>query len=145
MSMNVVLDANLIASLVLPLPYSEAATAQMLTWKRQQVTFVAPALWSYEVSTVLRKALVAGYLPANQLDFALAQIWRINVQDVPATLELQNRAFAWAERLGQSKTYDSAYLAVAEVLQSEFWTADHHLAQSAWQAGAAWVHSIFEN
>ena len=143
--MNIVLDANLIASLVLPLPYSEAATAQMLSWKHQQVTFVAPALWSYEVSTVLRKALVAGHLPADQLEFALAQIWRINVQDVPATLELQNRAFVWAERLGQSKTYDSAYMAVAEMLQSELWTADHRLAQAAWQAGASWVHSIFEN
>ena len=143
--MNVVLDANLIASLVLPLPYSQIATTQMLAWKRQKVTFAAPALWSYEVSTVLRKALVAGHFPANQLDFALAQIWRINVRDVPATLELQNQTFIWAERLGQSKTYDSAYLAVAEALQSEFWTADRHLAQAAWQAGAAWVHSIFEN
>ena len=143
--MNIVLDANLIASLVLPLPYSEAATSQLLAWKREQVTFAAPALWSYEVSTVLRKALVAGYLLANQLEFALEQIWRINILDVPATFELQQQALAWAARLGQSRTYDSAYLAAAEALQSEFWTADRRLAKSAQQAGAAWVHSIFES
>jgi predicted nucleic acid-binding protein len=143
--MRVVLDANLIASLVLPLPYSEAATTRLLTWKHQQVTFAAPALWSYEVSTVLRKAQVAGYLPAEQMDFALEQIWQLNIQDVPATLELQRQALVWAERLGQSKTYDSAYLAAAEVLQAEFWTADRRLAQSARGAGAAWVRSISEN
>ena len=134
--MNIVLDANLIASLVLPLPYSETATSRILAWKRQQVTCAAPALWSYEVSTVLRKALVAGYLPSAQLDFALKHIWRINILDVPATFELQQQALAWAERLGQSRTYDSAYLAAAEALQSEFWTADRRLAKSAQQAGA---------
>jgi predicted nucleic acid-binding protein len=51
----------------------------------------------------------------------------------------------WAERLGHSKTYDSAYLAVAEALQAEFWTADRRLEQSARRAGASWVHSIMED
>jgi len=143
--MNIVLDANLIASLVIPLPYSEQATTLVLDWKRQGVTFVAPALWSYEVSTVLRKAVIADYLPPDELDFALEQVWNINIQDVPASLALHQQALAWAERLGQSKTYDSAYLAVAESLQSEFWTADRPLTKSAQRAGAHWVHSILDN
>jgi len=142
--MTIVLDANLIASLVLPLPYSQAATTQFLAWKRRRVVLAAPALWSYEVTTVLRKALLAGYLPAEQLDFALEQIWRINIQDVPATLELQQQSLAWAKRLNQSKTYDGAYLAVAELLPAHFWTVDRRLAHSAQQAGASWVHSIFD-
>jgi len=143
--MNVVLDANLIVSLVLPLPYSDSATAQVLNWKQNLVRLSAPALWSYEVSTVLRKAVVAGYLPADQRNFALEQIWNLNIQDIPATLELQEQALVWAERLGQSKTYDSSYLAVAEVLQAEFWTADRRLARAAQNAGASWVFSILEN
>ncbi|MBC8509529.1 MAG: type II toxin-antitoxin system VapC family toxin [Chloroflexi bacterium] len=143
--MNIVLDANLIASLVIPLPYSERATELVLDWKRQGVTFVAPALWSYEVSTVLRKAVIADYLPPGELDFALEQIWKINIQDVPVNLALHRQALAWAERLGQSKTYDSAYLAVAESLQAEFWTADRSLATSAQRAGAHWVHSILDS
>jgi len=143
--MNIVLDANLVASLAIPLPYSEQATELVLDWKRQGVTFVAPALWSYEVSTVLRKAVVADYLPPDELDFALEQIWKINIQDVPASLDLHRQALVWAERLGQSKTYDSAYLAVAESMQTDFWTADRSLAQSAQRSGTQWVHSIFEN
>lgn len=143
--MKIVLDANLVASLVLPLPYSQAATAQFQAWKRRRMILAAPALWSYEVATVLRKALLAGYLPTEQLDFALEQIWRINIQHIPATLELQQQSLAWAKRLNQSKAYDSAYLAVAEVLSAHFWTADRRLAHSAQQAGASWVHSIFES
>lgn len=142
--MKIVLDANLIASLVLPLPYSQAATARLLAWKHRHVTLAAPALWSYEVTTVLRKALLAGYLPAEQLDLALEQIWRINILHVPASLELQQQSLVWAKRLDHSKTYDSAYLAVAEALSSQFWTADRRLAHSAQQAGASWVHSIYE-
>ena len=142
--MNIVLDANLVASLVLPLPYSEATTVQFLAWKRQQITFIAPALWNYEVSTILHKAVAMDYLPAAKLNFAMEQFWQINIQDVPATLELQQRALTWAERLGQSKTYDGAYLAAAETLNAEFWTADHRLTRSAHQTGATWVHSIFE-
>ena len=54
------------------------------------------------------------YLPAAKLNFAMEQFWQINIQDVPATLELQQRALTWAERLGRWKTYDGAYLAAAE-------------------------------
>jgi predicted nucleic acid-binding protein len=87
--------------------------------------------------------MVRGYLPADQLDFALEQLWQINIQDMPATLDLWKAALAWAERLGHSKIYASAYLAAAESLQAEFWTADRSLAHSARRAGATWVHSIF--
>ena len=139
---NVVLDANLIASLVLPLPYSDAASVKILTWKRDGVIFAAPSLWSYEVCTVVRKALVAGYLTPDQAYTALEQIWRLNIVDIHPTLEIQQQAIAWAGRLGQSKTYDSAYLTAAETIQAEFWTTDQRLARSAQQAGAAWVHMI---
>ena len=142
--MKVVLDANLIASLALPLPYSQAATAQILKWKSQSIFLAAPALWRYEVSTIFRKALTAGYLQADQLDAALEQIWQFNIEDVLPIFELQKKALAWAESLNQSKTYDAVYLAAAETLQVELWTADRRLAQAANEAGATWVHSIFE-
>jgi len=141
----IVLDANLIASLVLPLPYSRVAAAQILEWKRHSFTLAAPSLWCYEVSTILRKALAAGYLKADQLDNALMKIWQIHIEDVAPTLDLQKKAIVWAERLGHSKTYDASYLAAAESLLAEFWTADQRLAHAANQAGAAWTHSVFEN
>jgi len=143
--MTIVLDANLIVSLVLALPYSEAATHQIIAWKRQGKTLAAPTLWTYEVCSVLRKAEVTGYLDADQINNALIQLWRINIQGIPATLDLQRQALIWAERLGQSKAHDGAYLAVAESLGSEFWTADRRLAQSAHQSGASWVYSIVES
>jgi predicted nucleic acid-binding protein len=41
--------------------------------------------------------------------------------------------------LGQSKAYDGAYLAVAETLRAEFWTADRALVQ---RVGVDWVRGL---
>jgi hypothetical protein len=49
-----------------------------------------------------------------------------------------------SNRLGQSKAYDAFYLALAERLKAEFWTADQRLANGARQLGANWAHWIGE-
>lgn len=51
-------------------------------------------------------------------------------------------AFDWAEKLGQSKAYDSFYLALAETLRAPLWTADRRLANAARQIGISWVHAV---
>ena len=53
-------------------------------------------------------------------------------------------AYAWAERLGQSRAYDAQYLAVAEQEGLELWTADRRLVRNAEQAGVRWVRRIGE-
>lgn len=54
------------------------------------------------------------------------------------------QALLWAKRLGQSRTYDAPYLAVAEEQRAELWTADRRLSNGAVQAGATFVHWIGE-
>jgi predicted nucleic acid-binding protein len=63
--MSVVVDANLIAALVLPLPYSDQATRKITAWNRAGVELLAPLLLEYEVAAILRKAVVAGWLGAS--------------------------------------------------------------------------------
>ena len=48
----------------------------------------------------------------------------------------------WAERIGQSKVYDSQYLALAESIAADFWTADQRLYHSLQGLGVTWVHSL---
>jgi len=50
----------------------------------------------------------------------------------------------WAGRLNQSRAYDAFYMALAEELGAEFWTADQRLARAAQQAGVTWTHWIGE-
>ena len=58
---------------------------------------------------------------------------------MPATLELHRNSLEWANLIGQTVAYDSAYLALAEKLELEFWTADRTLAEGARASGAPWV------
>lgn len=140
--MNIVVDANLVMALVLSLPYSDRAMAKMIAWKRTKTDLLAPLLLEYEVSAVLRKATVAGLLATETANEALRRILDLHICCLPLTRELHERALKWAERLGQTKTYDAHYMAVAEQQQAELWTADRRLVNQAHQAGVTWLHWI---
>lgn len=75
---------------------------------------------------------------------ALDQFARFRLEAVPPSFDLNRQALQWAERLAQSKAYDAQYLALAEHLQAEFWTADEHMVNSVKQSGITWAHKIGE-
>ena len=143
--MNAVIDANLIAALVLPLSYSDEATEKIVAWKRAGGELLAPTLLEYELTAVLRKAVVAGWMNTDLAIQAMDKILALNIHCVPPTADLHERALRWADRLGHSKAYDAEYMALAEQEGLELWTADRQLANGAQQAGARWVRWIEES
>jgi len=56
--------------------------------------------------------------------------------------DLHERAWLLAEKLNRPTAYDAHYLALAELLQCDFWTADRRLYNAA--ATLPWVHSLDE-
>jgi predicted nucleic acid-binding protein len=128
----------------LPLPYSDLVTQGITAWKQDGIELLAPTLLEYEVGAALRKVVVADLLTTNLAAEAMRWIAALNIQCLPPTLELHERALHWSDRLGYSKTYDAHYLALAEPRQTALWTADKRLANGARQAGATWVHWIGE-
>jgi predicted nucleic acid-binding protein len=140
--MSLVIDANIVAALVLPLPYSDQATRRVATWKEAGIVLYAPHLLEYELLTILRKAITNGWLTTAAAAAAMETVSTLNIQCQLPSPELHKQALCWAERLGHSKTYDAHYLALAEQLRTDFWTADRRLANGAKQAGVAWVHWI---
>ena len=142
--MSVVVDANLVAALALPLPYSEQATAKMLAWKQAGVELHAPLLLEYELASILRKAVVVGLMTTEDAAQTMRRLLALNIESRPPTAGLHERALRWAELLGQSKAYDTQYLALAEEFRAELWTADRRLARGAQQAGMDRVQWIGE-
>ena len=143
--MSVVLDANVVAALVIPLPYSDQAQRWMNHWQRDGVALVAPVLLQYELVTVLRKAIVEGIMTSLEAVEALDALLAVGVEIVAPTRVLHERALYWSDQLGQRLAYDAQYVALAEHLRGELWTADRRLANGARQAGAAWVRWIGED
>lgn len=138
--MSVVVDANVLAALVLPLPHSDRAAKRITDWKRAGMELLAPVLLEYETGAVLRKAVMAHWLTTDLAAEAVGQILALKVRCIAPTPWLHERALCWADRLGHSNAYDAHYLALAEQEGAELWTADRRLASGAQQAGAGWVH-----
>ena len=143
--MTVVVDANTTLASVLPLPYSAAADRRADDWRAQQAVIAAPALWTYVLITGLRRALGLGLIEPEQLEVALALVEELDLELIFPTAALNRLALDWADRLHQSKAYDGPYLAVAEQLRAEFWTADERLVRSLTEQGVQWVHWIGED
>jgi predicted nucleic acid-binding protein len=76
--------------------------------------------------------------PIQALELLTASL---GVQQVDVSVRI---AFDWATRLRQKAAYDGFYLAAAEQLGAELWTADQALVSNALQVGASWVHWMGE-
>lgn len=137
--MKVVIDANLAAALVIDFPYSAAARAKFDEWKRTHTELHAPMLWNYEVTSMFRKYVAWGKMLPEEAIAALEHLWDLHISRSYPSRELDRRALHWAGRLNQVAAYDAAYVATAERLQAELWTADRRLANACHQAGLDWV------
>ena len=136
---QVVIDANIGLALVVNLPYSQAAELKFTAWREDDVAVAAPSLWWYEVVSSLRKAAQAGLLSVSETVAALDDLSALGILTIDAALETHRAALGWAERLKQFAAYDAQYLALAEKLGAEFWTADKRLTQNAQRLGVSWV------
>lgn len=144
MAQRVVVDANLSVALVVPLVYSEAATKKWLSWARDRVSLYAPSLWEYEVVSALRKAIVAGVIGGDEIEGALQRLFGLGVEEVSPDIELNRAALRWSERVGQPVAYDGQYLALAEALHADMWTADKRLMDTLKDQNLPWLHWIGE-
>jgi predicted nucleic acid-binding protein len=122
---------------------SPLAERAWLAWKEAGVDTRAPRLWLYEVTSAIHRVYMQGQIREEQALAALDIALELGVQLVPDD-DLAHAAFRWATRLRRLATYDCFYLALAEHLGAELWTADRSLANAAKQAGLPWVRWIGE-
>ena len=144
MAQRIVVDANLSVALIIPLPYSEAAANKWLAWETDRVSLFAPYLWEYEVVSAFRKAILAGLINRDETEKALQRLLILGVEMMPPDIELHRSALLWSEHIGQPVAYDSQYLALAEALQADLWTADKRLIDILKSRNLSWLHWIGE-
>ncbi|MCX7609105.1 MAG: type II toxin-antitoxin system VapC family toxin [Anaerolineales bacterium] len=137
-----VLDASVALKALLPNPLQGHCQALVATFEKVQP--VAPALWGYETTSVLAKAVHFGQITQAEGHRLLTQLATLNVQLFPPTFEQNQSALAWALRLKRAAAYDGYYLALAQSLQCDFWTADSRLFQSLKEENLKWLRWIEE-
>lgn len=124
-------------NIYLPQPLSSKAEALWREWQRQGYRLVAPSLFRYEVTTVLRRNVHFGVLTPEEGLAALTDILASGVEYLSVP-DIHVRAYQIATRFGLSRATDTHYLVVAETLGCEFWTADGKLANAV-RGDLPWV------
>ena len=138
-----VVDANLAVNTALNLSENLERFWEHIT--QEQITPCAPRLWMSETTSAVRAYLFQKQINAQEAEQALHTIHALRVESIDEDESLCLRALELAGLLGQSKAYDAFYLAVAEKVGAEFWTADERLCNRCRDdLGLDWVHWISE-
>jgi predicted nucleic acid-binding protein len=113
-----------------------AHPAQQLwdTWDKERRRVVAPALLFYEVVNALYHYQRHGWLSPAAIESALRAALALPIELVEDA-EMHLQAPALAERYRLPATHDAHYLALAERLAADFWTADQRLFRTLRSAG----------
>lgn len=130
-------DASIALKLVLPEHDSQRARALWGEWEREAAILIAPTLWGYEVTSVVRNRARRGLLPAGEEEAIITTLHRLPVQML-GPRGFHHRAWELAHRFDRPSAYDAHYLALAEIVGCRFWTADERL-YNAVRGALDWV------
>lgn len=142
-----VIDSNIAVWLVLPEMAAQGidVAARFAGWTQAGFQLLAPTLWMAECTSAVRTGVYMRTYSLERAQQALRDLIALDIDLIPLTGPLCLAALDWAGRLNQAKAYDAFYLALADAVQAEFWTADRRLANAAQQAGATSAHWIGES
>jgi len=122
----VVADSGLLIASVLLETHTPKAKAILQHWMDGKIRIAAPILFRYEIVAVMRKSVYRGMVTVEEAakgrDFLFAYSVHFMIDS-----DLLKRAYELATQFNRPTAYDSQYLAVAERLGCEFWTADEKL------------------
>lgn len=126
--MIVCVDASLALKWLTREPGSDEALAWLVAHAEDEL--IAPAFFPIEVASVLKQKARRNEISIEECFEALRLLDKLKVR-LTWDWALLERAFELAVVLDQPTVYDTAYLALAEREQCEFWTADVSFARVA--------------
>ena len=139
-STTVCVDASVILRYVLQ-PENESIQNLWQAWIADEVSLVAPSLLFYEVTNAL-------YQQQRNKALSPETIWEtLELSlDLPITLvnekNLHLKARELAMRFNLPATYDAHYLALAEWMEVDLWTADIKLVNALKPFKVKWVKAV---
>jgi len=139
-STTVCVDASVILRYVLQ-PENEPIQSLWQSWIADEVSLVAPSLLFYEVTNALYQQQRNKVLSAE----AIWETLELSL-DLPITLvnekNLHLKAREVAMQFNLPATYDAHYLALAEWMEIDLWTADIRLVNALKPFKVKWVKGI---
>ena len=126
MSSQICVDASFALKLVLDEEESEAAEALWTAWSVRDVEIIAPCHLMFEATSVIRNHVYRRDISAAAGQAAFDALLAQEIKLLhPGWLE--TRAWELAQKYDRPTAYDAYYLALAEDVGCELWTADGRL------------------
>jgi predicted nucleic acid-binding protein len=142
-SFQVCVDAGIsLKRVFLDEPDSELARSLWAEWHGRRIAIIAPTLWAYEVTSVIRNKVHRGRLAPELEGDALLAVHQLPLK-LMAPDGLHRHASEIARHFRQPAAYDAHYLALAQMHDCTFWTADERLFNTVRQE-FDWVHWLGE-
>ena len=146
MSSQACVDASLLIRTLIPGPFSDRALLLVQRWQGEKVRLFAPALLAFEVTSTLRRLVYLGEITAVEGEEALTRFLQMDIS-LSSRRDIFPLAWRLAQELNRPRAYDTAYLALAKLLDCNFWTADERLYNAAcsklssvkWLGSATWA------
>jgi predicted nucleic acid-binding protein len=133
------IDASLVVRLVAD-PEDDSVRRVWEQWDAERRQLAAPTLLYYEVTNALHRYQKLGLMSASSVRLALEAALSLPIH-LHGETDLHWRALELAERFSLPAAYDAHYLALAEWLGGEFWTADGPLVHTVHPV-LPWVHLV---
>lgn len=124
---QVCVDANLPLKFLLGDDSSERALNLWIGWVSSRRDIFVPPLFRAEVTSIIRERVFRNELSGDNAALTLRESLDLPVTVWPTIETVQRRALEIAEQFKQAKAYDAQYLALAEHLGCELWTADRRM------------------
>jgi len=141
----VVVDASLAVKWLVREVHSDKAYALARSWAREEVYPMAPYLMPVEVANALYKRVIRKEVSLQEATSLLDGLFSTGIElREPARVHV--KAMELAVELKQDAVYDAHYLALAEALNCELWTADERFyrAASSGHTQVRWIGSFTE-
>ncbi len=130
MSGFVVVDASLAFKWLVEEKDSDKAQTLLQSWEHQNLKPAAPSFMPFEVANALHRRITRNELTIEESAYLIESVLAPEVE-LRYTARLHRQALELASQLGQGAVYDCHYLALAEILDCEMWTADERFYRSA--------------
>ena len=135
---SVVVDASLAVKWLVEEDDSDKAHAALQAWVVQGITRIAPYLMPFEVANALHRRVLRGELNVGDSTRMIARLLESSLE-LHQPPGLHARALRLASQLNQNAPYDAHYLALAESVGCELWTADERFYRAT-RPGIQTVH-----
>ena len=124
------MDASVAVKWLVEEEGTELAIAALQLWRSTGIRVVAPYFMLAEVTNALHRYVRKGELTVDRALELLNQLMTLDIE-LHETPHLHHLALELASQLNQGAAYDSHYLALAETLDCDLWTADQRLHRTA--------------